>query len=342
MGPSAGGAVYSPALTDWTFMVKQTSYMFLTGPEVVKAVTFEDVTQEDLGGASVHTRKSGVACGSFENDVDALSKLREFYDYIPLNYMDKPPQYECNDPIDREEEMLNRIIPDDSNVAYDVKDVIRKIVDYGEMFELNQDWAKNLVTGFARMNGSTVGIVANQPNQSAGVLDIESSCKGSRFVRFCDCFNIPIITFVDVPGFLPGTNQEYGGIIRHGAKLMYAYAEATVPKITVILRKSYGGAYCVMSPTHLRGDSFYAWPSGEIAVMGAKGAVEIIKKGGDIERETENYEKMFNNPLIAAEKGYLDDIIKPQQTRKIICHDLEMFKNKYVSNPGKKHGNIPL
>jgi len=238
--------------------------------------------------------------------------------------------------------MLNRIIPDDSNVAYDVKDVVRKIVDYGDIYELNPDWAKNLVTGFARMNGSTVGIVANQPKESAGVLDIESSCKGSRFVRFCDCFNIPIVTFVDVPGFLPGTNQEYGGIIRHGAKLMFAYAEATVPKITVILRKSYGGAYCVMSPSHLRGDSFYSWPSGEIAVMGAKGAVEIIKKGSDIEKETENYEKMFNNPLIAAEKGYIDEIIRPQETRKIICNDLEMYKNKDVSNPNKKHGNIPL
>merc|ERR1712129_451782 len=279
-GPSAGGAVYSPALTDWVFMVKQTSYMFLTGPEVVKAVTYEDVSKEELGGASIHTKKSGVACGSFENDIEAMASMRQFYSYLPLSFEDSDShRIVCNDPIDREEELLNRIIPDDSTQAYDVRDIIRRIVDNGLLYELYADWAKNMVVGFSRMNGQTVGIVANQPKESAGVLDIDASCKAARFVRFCDCFNIPIVTFVDVPGFLPGTNREYGGIIRHGAKLMFAFAEATVPKITVILRKDYGGAYCVMSPSHLRGDSFYAWPSAEVAVMGAKGAVEIIARG---------------------------------------------------------------
>jgi len=342
MGPSAGGAVYSPALTDWTFMVKQTSYMFLTGPEVVKAVTYEDVSMEDLGGSKVHNVKSGVSCGSFENDVEALQRIREFFDYLPLSNQDKPPQYASHDPRDREEEILDRVIPNDANVPYDVRDVIRRIVDNGEMFELFKDYAKSIVIGFARMEGKTVGIVANQPKESAGVLDIDSSVKGARFVRFCDCFNIPILTFVDVPGFLPGTQQEYGGIIRHGAKLLFAYAEATVPKITVILRKDYGGAYCVMSPSHLRGDAFYSWPSGEIAVMGAKGAVEIICRGKDIEAETKNYEEKFSNPLIVAKRGFIDEIIQPRKTRKIICDDLELFKNKCLSNPNKKHGNMPL
>eukprot|EP00485_Elphidium_margaritaceum_P001062 CAMPEP_0202695506 /NCGR_PEP_ID=MMETSP1385-20130828/9084_1 /ASSEMBLY_ACC=CAM_ASM_000861 /TAXON_ID=933848 /ORGANISM="Elphidium margaritaceum" /LENGTH=526 /DNA_ID=CAMNT_0049351545 /DNA_START=36 /DNA_END=1616 /DNA_ORIENTATION=- len=342
-GPSAGGAVYSPALTDWVFMVKQTSYMFLTGPEVVKAVTYEDVTKEELGGASVHTKKSGVSCGSFENDIEAMASIRQFYEYLPLNFEDFSSNiYECNDPIDREEEVLDRIIPDDSTLAYDVRDVVRRIVDNGVIYELFKDWAKNIVIGFSRMNGQTVGIVANQPKESAGVLDIDASCKAARFVRFCDCFNIPILTFVDVPGFLPGTVQEYGGIIRHGAKLMYAYAEATVPKITVILRKDYGGAYCVMSPSHLRGDAFYAWPSAEVAVMGAKGAVEIICRGMDIEQETRKYEEKFNSPLIAAQKGYIDEVIQPRKTRQIICRDLEFFKNKELTNPPKKHGNLPL
>jgi len=261
---------------------------------------------------------------------------------LPLSCDDKPPIYPCNDPIDREEPVLDRMIPDDSNIAYDVRDVINLIVDNGEIFELHENWAKSLVIGFARMNGSTVGVVANQPKESAGVLDIDSSIKGARFVRFCDCFNIPIITFVDVPGFLPGTTQEYGGIIRHGAKLLFSYAEATVPKITITLRKSYGGAYCVMSPSHLRGDSFYSWPSGEIAVMGAKGAVEIICRGKDLEKEARYYEEQFSNPLPAAKRGFIDEIIRPAHTRKIIINDLDLYKNKQLENPKKKHANMPL
>ena len=330
------------------------------------------MTKEELGGASVHTKKSGVACGSFENDIEAMASIRQFYDYLPLNFEDTTSNlnlFECTDPIDREEEVLDRIIPDDSTQAYDVRDVVRRIVDNGVMYELYKDWAKNIVIGFSRMNGQTVGIVANQPKESAGVLDVDASCKAARFVRFCDCFNIPILTFVDVPGFLPGTQQEYGGIIRHGAKLMYAYAEATVPKITTVLRKDYGGAYCVMSPSHLRGDAFYAWPSAEIAVMGAKvcfclfslyfyvlfvvlfvgclyidiqGAVEIICRGKDLEKEARAYEEKFNSPLIAAQKGYLDEIIQPRKTRQIICNDLEFFRNKELGNPRKKHGNCPL
>jgi len=342
-GPSAGGAVYSPALTDWVFMVKQTSYMFLTGPSVVKAVTYEDVTQEELGGASVHTKKSGVACGSFENDIEAMASIRQFYDYMPMSFEDRTTnRIPCNDPADRAEEALDRIIPDDSTQAYDVRDVLRRIVDHGVFYELYKDWAKNIVVGFSRMNGETVGIVGNQPKESAGVLDIDASCKAARFVRFCDSFNIPILTFVDVPGFLPGTHQEYGGIIRHGAKLMFAYAEATVPKITVIMRKDYGGAYCVMSPSHLRGDSFYAWPSAEVAVMGAKGAVEIICRGMDLEKEERAYEEKFSSPLVAAQRGYLDEVIQPSETRRIICNDLAFYKNKELSNPKKKHGNCPL
>lgn len=320
-------------------------FLCIKGPEVVKAVTYEDVTKEELGGASVHTKKSGVACGSFENDIEAMASIRQFYDYLPLNFEDRTSNlniFECTDPIDREEEVLDRIIPDDSTQAYDVRDVVRRIVDNGVMYELYKDWAKNIVIGFSRMNGQTVGIVANQPKESAGVLDIDASCKAARFIRFCDCFNIPIVTFVDVPGFLPGTQQEYGGIIRHGAKLMFAYAEATVPKITVIMRKDYGGAYCVMSPSHLRGDSFYAWPSAEVAVMGAKGAVEIICRGMDLDAEARKYEEKFNSPLIAAQKGYLDDVIQPRKTRQIICNDLEFYRNKELSNPKKKHGNCPL
>lgn len=343
-GPSAGGAVYSPALTDWVFMVKQTSYMFLTGPSVVKAVTFEDVSQEELGGASVHTKKSGVAAGAFENDIEAMASMRQFFDFLPQHFEDRTSHNAagCTDPVDRAEEALDRIIPDDSTQAYDSRDVVRRIVDNGVLYELYPDWARNIVVGFARMNGDTVGIVANQPKESAGVLDIDASCKSARFVRFCDAFNIPIVTFVDVPGFLPGTAQEYGGIIRHGAKLMFAYAEATVPKITVIMRKDYGGAYCVMSPSHLRGDSFYAWPSAEVAVMGAKGAVEIICRGMDIDKEARAYEEKFNSPLIAAQKGYLDEVIQPSTTRQVICNDLAFFKNKRLENPSKKHGNCPL
>merc|ERR1719412_3254164 len=272
-----------------------------------------------------------------------MASIRQFYEYLPLSFEDcQTNRIDNSDPIDREEELLNRIIPDDSTQAYDVRDVVRRIVDNGLIYELYKDWAKNIVVGFSRMNGQTVGIVANQPKESAGVLDIDASCKSARFVRFCDCFNIPILTFVDVPGFLPGTNQEYGGIIRHGAKLMFAYAEATVPKITVILRKDYGGAYCVMSPSHLRGDSFYAWPSAEVAVMGAKGAVEIISRGQDLQAEQRKYEEKFNSPLIAAQKGYLDEIIQPSQTRHIICNDLKMLASKKLSNPEKKHANMPL
>jgi len=274
--------------------------------------------------------------------LDALAKLREFYDYLPLSCDHKPPQHPCNDPRDRCEKVLDRIIPDDPNLPYDVRDVVNMIVDNGEFFELHEEWATSLVVGLARMEGKTVGVVANQPKQLAGVLDIDSSVKGARFVRFCDCFNIPILTFVDVPGFLPGTAQESGGIIRHGAKLMFAYAEATVPKITVVLRKAYGGAYCVMSPSHLRGDAFYSWPSGEIAVMGAKGAVEIICRGKDLEAEAKNYEERFSNPLVAAKRGFIDDVITPSNTRRIICQDLELFQNKDLQNPKKKHGNMPL
>jgi propionyl-CoA carboxylase beta chain len=342
MGPSAGGAVYSPALTDWTFMVKNSSFMYLTGPDVVKQVLFEDVTHEELGGASIHAKKSGVASNAFENDIELLANLRELYGYLPLNCDEQPPVYPSSDPRDRSEEVLSRIIPDDPNHPYDVRSVVSLIVDDGDYFETSPDHAKSVVTLFARMEGRTVGIVANQPKESAGVLDIDSSCKSARFVRFCDCFNIPIVTFVDVPGFLPGTAQETGGIIRHGAKLMYAYAEATVPKITVILRKDYGGAYCVMSPSHLRGDAFYSWPSAEVAVMGAKGAVEIICRGKDIEQEARKYEEAFSNPLVAARRGFIDEVIDPTETRRIICDDLELFRNKDVTNPPKKHGNCPL
>jgi len=272
-----------------------------------------------------------------------MASIRQFYDYLPLSYEDRESNLRaCSDPISREEEVLNRLVPDDSTLAYDCRDVVRRVVDNGVLYELHADWAKNIVVGLSRMGGRPVGIVANQPKESAGVLDIDASCKAARFIRFCDCFNIPIVTMVDVPGFLPGTAQEYGGIIRHGAKLMFAYAEATVPKITVILRKDYGGAYCVMSPSHLRGDAFYAWPSAEVAVMGAKGAVEIISRGKDLQAEQRKYEEKFNSPLIAAQKGYLDEIIQPSLTRQIICNDLEFFKNKELQNPKKKHGNCPL
>uniref|UniRef100_A0A670JFN8 Propionyl-CoA carboxylase beta chain, mitochondrial n=1 Tax=Podarcis muralis TaxID=64176 RepID=A0A670JFN8_PODMU len=341
MGPCAGGAVYSPALTDFTFMVKDTSYLFITGPDVVKSVTNEDVTQEQLGGAKTHTAVSGVAHCAFENDIDALLNLREFFNYLPLSNKDPAPVRECHDPINRLVPELDTIVPMESTKAYDMVDIVHSIVDEREFFEIMPSYARNIIVGFARMNGRTVGIVGNQPKVASGCLDINSSVKGARFVRFCDAFNIPLITFVDVPGFLPGTSQEYGGIIRHGAKLLFAFAEATVPKITIITRKAYGGAYDVMSSKHLRGDANYAWPTAEVAVMGAKGAVQIIFRGKGAHAEAEYVEK-FANPFPAATKGFVDDIIQPSSTRLRICRDLEVLASKRQSNPWKKHANIPL
>uniref|UniRef100_A0A2R8MZQ1 Propionyl-CoA carboxylase beta chain, mitochondrial n=1 Tax=Callithrix jacchus TaxID=9483 RepID=A0A2R8MZQ1_CALJA len=329
MGPCAGGAVYSPALTDFTFMVKDTSYLFITGPDVVKSVTNEDVTQEELGGAKTHTTMSGVAHRAFENDVDALCNLRDFFDYLPLSSQDPAPVRECHDPSDRLVPELDTIVPLESTKAYDMVDIIHSVVDEREFFEIMPTYAKNIVVGFARMKGRTVGIVGNQPKVASGCLDINSSVKGARFVRFCDAFNIPLITFVDVPGFLPGTAQEYGGIIRHGAKLLYAFAEATVPKVTVITRKAYGGAYDVMSSKHLCGDTNYAWPTAEIAVMGAKGAVEIIFKGHEnVEAAQAEYIEKFANPFPAAVRGFVDDIIQPSSTRARICCDLDVLASK--------------
>jgi propionyl-CoA carboxylase beta chain len=347
MGPCAGGAVYSPAMTDFIFMVEDTSYMFVTGPDVVKTVTNEVVTQEELGGASTHTTKSGVADKAFANDVEALAQLRRFMDFLPLNNREKTPSRPSFDKIDRVEKSLNSVIPSNPNKPYDMHEVISKLVDEGDFFELQPNHAGNILIGFARMDGETVGIVANQPMVLAGCLDIDSSKKAARFVRFCDCFNIPIITLVDVPGFLPGTSQEYGGIIKHGAKLLFAYGEATVPKITLITRKAYGGAYDVMASKHLRGDLNYAWPTAEIAVMGAKGAVEILyrKDKDDAEKiaeHTKNYEDLFANPFVAAQRGYIDDVIMPQNTRKRIISGLKKLANKHLENPWKKHDNIPL
>uniref|UniRef100_A0AC11BZZ4 Propionyl-CoA carboxylase subunit beta n=1 Tax=Ovis aries TaxID=9940 RepID=A0AC11BZZ4_SHEEP len=343
MGPCAGGAVYSPALTDFTFMVKDTSYLFITGPDVVKSVTNEDVTQEELGGARTHTTISGVAHRAFENDVDALCNLREFFNYLPLSNQDPAPVLECHDPSDRLVPELDTIVPLESTKAYNMVDIIHAVVDEREFFEIMPNYAKNIVVGFARMNGRTVGIVGNQPKVASGCLDINSSVKGARFVRFCDSFNIPLITFVDVPGFLPGTAQEYGGIIRHGAKLLYAFAEATVPKVTVITRKAYGGAYDVMSSKHLCGDTNYAWPTAEIAVMGAKGAVEIIFKGHEnVEAAQAEYIEKFANPFPAAVRGFVDDIIQPSSTRARICRDLDVLASKKVQRPWRKHANIPL
>ncbi|MEQ8393631.1 acyl-CoA carboxylase subunit beta [Thalassobaculum sp.] len=347
MGPCAGGAVYSPAMTDFIFMVKDSSYMFVTGPDVVKTVTHETVTHEQLGGAVTHTSKSGVADLAFENDVEALLQLRRFIDFMPSSNRDVPPVRPTADEADRPEPSLDNLIPANPNKPYDMKELIEKVVDEGDFFEIQPNYAGNIIVGFARMQGSTVGIVANQPMVLAGCLDIESAKKAARFVRYCDCFNIPIVTFVDVPGFLPGTKQEYGGIIKHGAKLLFAYAEATVPKVTVITRKAYGGAYDVMSSKHLRGDVNYAWPTAEIAVMGPKGAVEIIFRGdiGDvdkIEARTEEYRQKFANPFVAASRGYLDDIIKPRNTRRRICRALAMLRDKQLENPWKKHDNIPL
>ncbi len=347
MGPCAGGAVYSPAMTDFIFMVKDSSYMFVTGPEVVKTVTHEEVSAEELGGAVAHTTKSGVADLAFENDVDALLMLRRLYNYLPLNNREKAPVRPSGDPADRTDASLDTLVPANANKAYDMKELIAKVVDDGDFFELQTDYARNIVIGFARMDGNTVGIVANQPLVLAGCLDIKSSIKAARFVRFCDAFNIPVITFVDVPGFMPGTSQEYGGIIKHGAKLLYAYAECTVPKVTVITRKAYGGAYDVMSSKHLRGDVNFAWPSAEIAVMGAKGAVEIIFREDKADpdklaaREAE-YKARFANPFVAGARGYIDDVILPSETRKRICRSLLMLRDKKVENPWRKHGNIPL
>ncbi|XP_076805550.1 propionyl-CoA carboxylase beta chain, mitochondrial-like [Clavelina lepadiformis] len=343
MGPCAGGAVYSPALTDFTFMVKDTSYLFITGPDVVKSVTDEDVTPEELGGAKPHTSVSGVAHDAFEDDVDALLKLRQFYNYLPLSNRDPAPIMATEDSAERSCPVLDDLIPNESTKAYDMHDVIRALADNHDFWEIMPTYAKNIVVGFSRMNGRTVGFVGNQPKVKSGCLDINASVKGARFVRFCDSFNIPLITLVDVPGFLPGTDQEHGGIIRHGAKLLYAYAEATVPKITVITRKAYGGAYDVMSSKHLRGDINYAWPTAEVAVMGAKGAVQIIFRGkdGQAEQEAEYIEK-FANPYPAAIRGYIDDIIEPRVTRSRICRDLNILASKQQSNPWKKHANMPL
>jgi len=347
MGPCAGGAVYSPAITDYVFMVKDTSYMFVTGPDVVKAVTHEEVTQEELGGAITHSTKSGVADMTFETDVDALEQLRIFIDFIPSSNLERPPEIPTDDQANRQEPSLDTLIPEDPNASYDVMELISKVVDENSFFELQPDYAKNIIVGYGRMDGATVGILANQPAVLAGCLDINASVKAARFIRFCDCFNIPIIMLVDVPGFLPGTQQENGGLIRHGAKLLFAFAEATVPKVTIITRKAYGGAYIVMGSKHLRGDVNYAWPSAEIAVMGAKGAVEIIFRG-DLndeekikERELE-YQQRFSNPFHVGTRGYIDDVIMPHNTRWRIIRSLRMLKNKKQELPWKKHGNIPL
>ena len=347
MGPCAGGAVYSPAMTDFIFMVKDTSYMFVTGPEVVRTVTHENVTQEELGGALTHTGRSGVADRAFENDVEALIELRRFIDFLPASNRVKPPSRPTADPADRIEASLDTLVPANPNKPYDIKELILKVVDDGDFFEIQPDFARNIVVGFARIEGSTIGIVANQPIVLAGCLDIDSSRKAARFVRFCDCFEIPIVTLVDVPGFLPGTAQEYGGIIKHGAKLLFAFAEATVPKVTLITRKAYGGAYDVMSSKHLRGDVNFAWPSAEIAVMGPKGAVEIIFRTdlGDaaaIEARTEEYREKFANPLVAASRGFIDDVIQPRDTRRRLAKALAMLRGKVLTNPPKKHDNIPL
>ena len=347
MGPCAGGAVYSPAMTDFIFMVKDSSYMFVTGPEVVKTVTHEEVTQEELGGAVTHSTISSVADRAFENDVEALAMVRRFINYLPANNRTPPPHRPTPDTGDRLEPSLDTLVPDSPTKPYDMKELILKIVDDTDFFEIQPEHAKNIIVGLARMEGFPVGIVANQPLVLAGCLDIKSSIKAARFVRFCDAFGIPILTFVDVPGFLPGTAQEYGGIIKHGAKLLYAYAEATVPKVTLITRKAYGGAYDVMSSKHLRGDVNIAWPSAEIAVMGPKGAVEIIfRKELDtperIAELTEEYRVKFANPFIAGRRGFIDDVIMPRQTRKRICRSLAMLRNKQLENPWRKHGNIPL
>ncbi len=347
MGPCAGGAVYSPAITDFIFMVRDSAYMFVTGPDVVKTVTHEEVTAEELGGAISHTTRSGVADLAFENDIEALLMTRRLFTYLPVNNRSKPPTWPTTDPMDRVELSLDSMVPDDPAKPYDMRELITKVADEGDFFELKPEYAKNIIIGLIRMNGSTIGVVANQPMVLAGCLDIDSSVKGARFVRFCDAFNIPILTLVDVPGFMPGTAQEYGGIIKQGAKLLYAFAEATVPKVTVITRKAYGGAYDVMSSKHLRGDVNFAWPSAEIAVMGPKGAVEIIFRQdlGNTEKiaeRTEEYRKKFANPFIAGSRGYIDDVIMPRNTRARVARSFAMLADKRLENPWRKHGNIPL
>ena len=351
MGPCAGGAVYSPAITDFTLMVDKTSYMFITGPDVIKTVTHEDVTKEQLGGAMTHNSVSGVAHFLAHDDAECLSMVRELLSFVPSNNLEDPPRRECTDPVDRADSSLDKLVPAESNKPYDIKDAITAIIDDGYFFEVQEHYAKNIVVGFARLNGRPIGIVANQPAVLAGVLDINSSVKGARFVRFCDCFNIPLITFEDVPGFLPGVAQEHGGIIVHGAKLLFAFAEATVPKITVITRKAYGGAYCVMASKHIRADVNYAWPTAEIAVMGPEGAVDIVYKR-DLDKakdkqkmraeKIEEFREKYSNPYVAAERGYIDAVIQPHETRKKIIDALEMLQTKRDKNPPKKHGNIPL
>ncbi|HEV2717484.1 MAG TPA: acyl-CoA carboxylase subunit beta, partial [Terriglobales bacterium] len=351
MGPCAGGAVYSPAITDFIVMVNKTSYMFITGPDVIKAVTHEEVTKDQLGGAHAHNETSGVAHFMAQDDAECLSLVRELLSFIPSNNLDDAPRKVCNDPTDRADEKLDTIVLGQSNLPYDMKDVINAVVDDGYFFEVQEHFAKNIVVGFARLNGKSVGIVANQPAFLAGTLDINASLKGARFVRFCDCFNIPLVTFEDVPGFLPGTNQEYGGIIKHGAKLLYAFAEATVPKVTVITRKAYGGAYCVMASKHIRTDVNYAWPTAEIAVMGPESAVDIVYKreleGAENrdaarQKKIEEFRERFANPYVAAERGFVDAVIQPRETRKKLIQALEMLGTKRDKNPAKKHGNIPL
>ena len=351
LGPCAGGAVYSPAITDFTFMVRNTSYMFVTGPNVVKTVTHEEVSFEDLGGAETHATKSGVAHFVFDNEVETLTNVRKLMSYLPLNFMDKSPELEFNADGLKPDEKLDKIVPSSPNKPYDMKEIIGLLVDNNDFFEVHEEFAENMVVGFARIGGAAVGIVANQPEVLAGVLDINASVKGARFVRFCDAFNIPLLVLVDVPGFLPGTEQEWGGIIKHGAKLLYAFSEATVPKVTVITRKAYGGAYDVMNSKHIRGDFNYAWPTAEIAVMGPKGAVEIIFKkeiaaAKDPEKELEKklaeYIEKFANPYIAAERGYIDDVINPRETKLRLINAFRLLKNKVDKNPKKKHGNIPL
>ena len=347
MGPCAGGAVYSPAMTDFIFMVKDSSYMFVTGPDVVKTVTNEVVTAEELGGASTHTKKSSVADGAFENDLEALAEIRRLMDFLPLNNREKAPVRPFFDDPNRIELSLDTLIPENPNTPYDIKELILKVADESDFYEIQEDFAKNIIIGFIRLEGQTIGVVANQPMVLAGCLDIDSSRKAARFVRFCDAFEIPILTFVDVPGFLPGTSQEYGGVIKHGAKLLFAYGEATVPKVTVITRKAYGGAYDVMSSKHLRGDFNYAWPTAEIAVMGAKGATEIIHRNDlgnekKIAQHTADYEERFANPFVAAERGFIDEGIQPRSTRKRISRAFAALRGKRLKNPWKKHDNIPL
>jgi len=351
MGPCAGGAVYSPAMTDFILMVKETSFMHITGPDVIRTVTHEEVTSEELGGAMVHNQRSGVAHFAAEDEEDGFYQIRKLLSYLPQNNMEDPPFLPTDDPADRGDEELDSLVPENPNKPYDMKDVIRRVVDDGDFFEVQEHWAQNIIVGFARLGGFSVGIVAQQPMILAGVLDIDSSTKAARFVRFCDCFNIPIITFEDVPGFLPGVTQEHGGIIRNGAKLLYAYCEATVPKITIITRKAYGGAYDVMSSKHIRGDISYAWPSAEIAVMGPEGAVNIIFRKQIAEAEdpeaertrlVQEYRDTFANPFVAAARGYIDDVIEPRETRPRLIEAVQMLQNKRDTNPPKKHGNIPL